>query len=343
MQTKRQPDLFIDNSHITVTFEELFYDLIFVIIISKISTLLTNTHNITIGVLLSSLALFLILIISWRTRLIHNNQVHILSNKTKSKMANIKIITYVEIVLMTLTLHSFETMSYKFILAQILIITIGTFFTISQVRENLYNYFEGDSEKFITVIRNVRRGDKQLINIDYITERFGVIVILFLGEILATSFLNIQSTLLLFGSLVLLLLMFNRIMKILNHSKKLIKEEAEKYLFFRQINHYFTMLLINLLIVIVLLESSVHNGNLHIVLLAVSLVTFMSANTHVCRKLNLDMSIWENIYFILLLIVIFTFNYLNNLLSLLLIISPLMFFVVLRIYRRHKHLKNIKD
>ncbi len=336
MKEKNIATLTIDTSHIKVTFEELFYDLIFVIIISKISELITSTTNITFTLLVSSLGLFLFLIFSWRIRLIHNNQVHILSNQTNSRMANIKIVTFIEIVLMTLIIHDFDTMSYQFIIALIFVIAIATFFTVTQVRENLFNYLEGDHEKFTSILHNIKRRNRRLINIDYISERYGIIIILFLGEILATAFLNIDSNIFLLNVLILLLLMFNRIVKILDFTKEKIKIDADRDLLFRRMNRYFTKLLINLLCIIIILEYSVLHHVVLNFLIAISLLIFMYSNLSFCKQIGLKVTLWENIYFILLTICALSFEVLDPNLTLLIIILPLIIFLIVRIYYRRR-------
>ncbi len=329
MKKKREIKLLIDDSHIKVSFEELFYDLIFVIIISKISALIVESQQLSFGLIMSSLTLFISLLYSWRIRLNNNNRVHILSNKTGSQMANIKFITYIEIVLMILILHSVETITYQFVILQFIVISIATFFTISQVRHNLGEYFQNDREKLIDVIRKLRSRDQQLINIAYVTERYGVIIILFLGEILASAFMNIEQTSTLFAAIILIIAMFNSTSSILNMARDTLKSSTNKVRDYRHINHYFTLLLINLLVIIVLIDASIHHGQLLKVLLTVSILLVNYLNHNLKSKLNLERKSFESIYFAFVTILVIWFANINARILLLLIIGiPVMYILI---------------
>ncbi len=290
----------IDNTHINVSFEELFFDLIFIIVISKISMILVESGDISITSIVGIGALFASLVFSWLFRLIHNNQVHILSNRFNHRVANLTRITYLEILVIVLLIHNFEQLTFKFILSLILTVLIVTILTMSQVRSFLVNYFTDDREKLMDIVKKARDRTVSLINIDYISERFGVIIILFLGEILGTLFTNIESTKMLLLGLVIIIYIFNEVSLFLKMVPETIKQSEDRISLYVNLKRYFILLITVLLIVIISLDYSFHNKHLYDLIIFSALCLYQIITTNIKMKFGFNIK-WQNIaYYILI-------------------------------------------
>lgn len=329
-------DIIIDESHIKVTFEELFYDLIFVIIISKISSLVVEAQDITFGLIAAEIGLFLLMFYSWRFRLISNNQVHVLSNKIGERVASIKLVTYVEIVLLVMMLHNVEAITFKFMLGLYLIVMLASIMTTSQIKDFVFNYFGDDREKLRDVITKIRTNGHRAINIDYITERYGIVVVLFLGEVLKISFTEIDSNITLLVVLIIIISMFNGMITILEHSKQVIRNSDNKYRAYRLVRGYFSKLLINLLLIIVFLELSAHHNHTYPIILSILFIAIKLRDFNIKHQFNIDIKIFELIYYIALIIIAVWMPNLNSYITGVVLVTPAIYFMVKNNRKRHE-------
>ncbi len=297
----------IDQSEIKVSFEELFYDLIFIIVISKISMLLVESNNISGFTFIAVIGLFFAMVWSWLFRLIHNNQVHIMSNKFGSRVANLKNITYLEILLIILIIHNFNEITINFIISVLAVVLLVTTLTMTQVRTFLKDYFADDRESLRKIIMKARSRNISLINIDYICERYGVIIILFLGEILATIFTNIESTTRLLFVVIMVIIMFNEISNLLKMIPLRLIESQNRPKLYLSLRSNFISILVTLLALIVSIDYSSHHHHLYGLIIFGILVVYQFIVYRLKQVFEFDHSIFRLCYFIVIsLLVIFT-------------------------------------
>ncbi len=297
----------IDQSEVKVSFEELFYDLIFIIVISKISMLLVESNDISGLTFIAVIGLFFTMVWSWLFRLIHNNQVHIMSNKFGSRVANLKNVTYLEILLIILIIHNFNEITINFIVSVLAVVLLVTILTMSQVRSFLNDYFVDDRESLQKIIMKARSRNVSLINIDYICERYGVIIILFLGEILATIFTNVESTTRLLFSVIMIIIMFNEISNLLKMIPQCLIDSQNRPKLYLSLRSNFIKILVTLLALIVSIDYSFHHQYLYGLVIFCILMLYQFIVYQFKKSFNLNHSIFMLSYFIVIsLLVIFT-------------------------------------
>ncbi len=331
MRTKRKQrndnyNLIIDHSEIKVSFEELFYDLIFIIVISKISMLLVESDNITIFSFLAIFGLFIIMVWSWLARLIHNNQVHIMSNRFGDRVANIKKVTYIEVLLLILVIHNFNDITLPFILTVFSIVMLATILTMSQVRSFLVNYFADDREKFVTIIQKLRNRQTSVVNIDYVCERYGVIIILFLGEILATVFTNVNSTMTLLYIVLLIIIMFNDLSNILKQIPDSLNNNSKVVKQYMALRSRFILILIILLSIIVSVDYSFHHHVIYSVVIFILLLTYQAIIINLKKVFQFKVDWFVVLYFITISILVLFIGNLSLILNICLLLLPVIWF-----------------
>lgn len=335
---KREHNLLIDSSHIKVTFEELFFDLIFVIVLGKISTLVVESKQLSMLTIVTSVILFYIFVYSWMFRLIHNNQVHVLSNKFGQEVANLKRLTYLELIVILVLLHEYETLTVGFLLSVIAIVLSITFLTMSQVRAFVVEYFRDDRDKLVKIISKVRDRSIRVVNIDYICERYGVILILFLGEILATAFTSIESTFKFFAVAIIIVYLFNDVSNLLKYIPDYLEECDNRTTKYLSLKNYFTTILLVLMFLILAVDYTTHyqyplNGVIYLLVLI-----YMAFTIYIKRifeyRLDLFSIVYNNVFTAL---VVFTSFEISKYTIGVLIIPALWFGVVN--YRKHNSKK----
>ncbi len=327
---KRAHNLLIDNSAIKVSFEELFFDLIFVIVLGKISSIVVESEQLTIVTLVTSVVLFCVFVFSWMFRLIHNNQVHILSNKFGQTVANLKRLTYIELIIILVLLHEYETLTFGFMISIIILVILVTILTMSQVRSFVSEYFKNDREKFFTIISKVRDRNTSLINIEYICERYGVILILFLGEILATSFSGITNTFKFMAVAILIVYLFNDVSNLLKYIPNYLENSNDRASKYISLKGYFISLLLVLMLLILSLDYGLHHHESPSILIYLLVIIYIGLTINIKRIFEYKLDLFSIIYSLgFTAIIVFT-NFEITKINLIIILLPALWFSVKR-------------
>lgn len=279
-------NLKLSTIDIKVGYDELFYDLIFVVIITKITSLFLDSATLSTTDLFINIGLFIFLVASWRYRLLHNSKVHMLSNKLDTKIENTAIISYVELLAIIVILHYNSQVSVSVIIELILVVLITTFISMSKVRGVLFDYLNGLRKENITKREWINKHKDNYVNVKYLIERYMILVILFLGEIILSSYILLDSTLILLIVLVLIVKIFNIILNIVENFETKITQEVFTERIYRDVNHLFTVLLTLLMLLISYIDYASHYKNMSIIVL---LGFFLLIFLHVSKmKYKLD-------------------------------------------------------
>lgn len=254
---KKKLDIEFDNSEIKVPFDELFYDIIFVIIISKVSSIIVEAHNITPVLILGCFLLFGSLLWVWLFRVNQLNNIHILQKKLDDYSLKNENLTYIEILIIVCILYAIHVISLKSIFVLFMVAMLITNISFNRIRRQIitnaetHNNFHklngpGGPNKF-----------KKLINIEYIFERFGIVFVLFMGEILSIGFTSVENFSIFFVIVCLVIAMFKNNIEILKLAKEKIESESNTQ-FYKNTIDYAKSLLTLLLSVVVSMEASDH-------------------------------------------------------------------------------------
>lgn len=233
--------------------------MIFVIVLGKISTLVVGSDHLSIVTLITSVILFCVFVFSWMFRMVHNNQVHILSNKFGQRVANLKRLTYVELIVILVLLHEYETLTFGFVISIIVIVLLVTALTMTQVRSFIVEYFKDDREKLIKIIAKVRDRSTSMVNVGYECERYGVILILFLGEILATAFTTISSTFKFMAVAIIIVYLFNDVSNLLKYIPDYLLTNDDRTSKYMSLKNYFLSILLVLMFMILTVDFGMHH------------------------------------------------------------------------------------
>ncbi len=278
----------LNNSHIKVGFDELFYDLIFVVIISKVSMLMINNHDLDVVDILINLVLFLELLFAWRYRLIHNAKVHLLNNKYQQKVASVSLVSYFELIAIIMLLHSADTVSYWLILKIMIIVLIATFLTMTQIRHFVLTIFHRDKNMDELKDKIIDARENKYVNVDYLVERYMILTILFLGEIILEAFLNINNTYILFIVISLVVMYFNTVVQNVNYLLSSINDSNFNLRVYKDINFIFTFLLTITMLFIAYLQLAFHLDNINIYVIILFVFIYIIHMIKLKSKFNLD-------------------------------------------------------
>lgn len=183
----------VNHSNFKVKPIELLYDLIFIITIFQIVTISTE------GTLKSNFILLLVLFYSifqfWFTKVKRTNRLYILEEKLNKKIPTLKFLTYVEMLIIIIfiknIIHFTAWQAYLATLVLLMFFALIYHRVINAVLK--YNYL-GDDQGYKNAKRVYHQIRQREVNYEHIIERIGIIIILFLGEILKLSFMLDFST-----------------------------------------------------------------------------------------------------------------------------------------------------
>lgn len=244
-----------DRSNIKIPFDELMYDLIFVIVISKVTAILFSSHVVTWQVVVSSLIMFISLLWVWQFRLYQLNMIHILQSKLDDYSLKSEKLTYLEIVFLTTLLFSIQMFNYQYLLLIIVIEVVVTHFGFNRLRRQIISNAD-THHRFHQIHRNNRpKSELKVVNVEYIYERFGVVFVLFMGEILSAAFNQTEQISSFFIVVILVVTIFNNNIKILESSKEYVEAESDARVY-RLTVDYAKSLLTLLLSILVCIEAS---------------------------------------------------------------------------------------
>lgn len=246
-----------DDSEIKVPFDELFYDIIFVIIISKVSSIIVEAHNVTPGLIMGCLLLFGSLVWVWLFRVNQLNNIHILQKKLNDYSLKSENLTYVEILIIVCILFGIHAVNLKSIFVLFIVAMLITNISFNRIRRQIITNAETHGN--FHELHGPGRPDKfqKSINVEYIFERFGIVFVLFMGEILSISFSHVENFSIFFVIICLVIAMFKNNIEILKLAKTKIEVESNVS-FYKNTVDYAKSLLTLLLSIVVSMEASDH-------------------------------------------------------------------------------------
>lgn len=294
-----------DSNDIKVPFDELFFDIIYVIVISKISSLVLRAGDITPSLIFSCFILFGSLVWVWFFRVNQLNGIHILQHRLGDFNLKSENLTYIEILVLISILFSMQIFNFQIIILIVFVCIIITTISLKQLRKKIVSNASTHHKFYQLHNRGEISRFTKMINCEYIFERFGIVFVLFMGEILSVSFTNINRFSTFFVIACLVLGMYKNNIEILNKSKQLIATRDGQQLYKNTIN-YAKSLIILLLSIIVSIEVSGHLPGAKYIAV-ISLIIYFVFETRM-RKM-ISFKIKSIIYIInILLIAIIMFN-----------------------------------
>lgn len=238
----------IDQSEIKVGWDELLYDLIFVIIISKITEVIISVpvSELSFRFICSEIIMFISMLILWFNKVNMVNEFHIVQKKLNLEFKYLKYITYIEVLTIIIILHQIEgTINSHFFVTLILIVIIFSIMSMYLVRKYLYYQYSENEEELVNAIITFRMTKFTDVNYLHILERTGVLIILFIGEILSNLFTIVSSVAVLILTIYLVLKLFNKFVYIIETTgEKLNRKELVNPKIFLTFLPIFLMLLI---------------------------------------------------------------------------------------------------
>lgn len=254
---RKKLNIEFDNSEIKVPFDELFYDIIFVIIISKVSSIIVEAHNITPGLIIGCLLLFGSLVWVWLFRVNQLNNIHILQKKLNDYSLKSENLTYIEILIIVCILFGIHAVNFESIFVLFIVAMFITNISFNRIRRQIIT--NAQTHNNFHQIHGPGRPDKfkKSINVEYVFERFGIVFVLFMGEILSISFTHVGNFPVFFVIVCLVIAMFKNNIEILKAAKDKIELESNIQLYKNTID-YAKSLLTLLLSIVVSIEASDH-------------------------------------------------------------------------------------
>lgn len=245
----------INIDHIKVPADELLFDIIYIIIISKISEIIFSGNQITLELVVTGLIVFGSLVGVWLMRVNHLNRIHILQHKLETDKFKSDWLTYLEIILLVTLLFTIQTFSFQNLLLIVFVGLVISFMSINRVRHKIIR--DSDThEKFHQQYNPGDRMRKQIeVNVGYVYERFIIVFVLFMGEILSAVFTSSEDPANFFLIIILIVCMYNANVKILNASEKKLIASSNPFIYHGTIN-YAKSVLVLLLGVLISIEAA---------------------------------------------------------------------------------------
>lgn len=235
----------VNQLELKVSPDELLFDLIYVILISKISQLIFAGTEITYLVIGSSLLVFGTLMWVWLLRVNHLNRIHILQAKLDNRQFKSEWLTYFEIILLITALYMIKSISLQSIMVLVSVGLLISFLSISRIRHKIISDAQ-THQKFHEVYKPESMARQFEVNVEYVYERLIIILVLFLGEILSTAFVSASDVTNLFLIVVLVVSIFNANVKILAASHKYLISNPDYRVYHGTLNYtkaLFTLML----------------------------------------------------------------------------------------------------
>lgn len=252
---RRKPKFIVNSTELKVPADELLFDLIYIIMIAKITEVIFSNSVITVQLIVSSLIIFGVLVWVWLRRVTHLNRIHIMQLKLANTQFKSEWLTYFEIILLVTVLYTIQVFDMNSMLEIIVVATLVTFLSVTRVRHKIINDVETHQKFHQQYEPELRSRDKLEVNVGYVFERFIIIFVLFLGEILSTSFIRVESSANIFLITVLIVSIFNANVKILNASRKRLITEPSYRIYHGTIN-YAKSVLVLLLGILISIEAA---------------------------------------------------------------------------------------
>lgn len=182
----------VDYSDFEIKWNELLYDLIFIIVIEKIISMYisspVNTDLLYIGMLIS---IFIMVLWIWNRRIVQTNHMNILEKELNKDIPQYKFLTYFEMTLLLILIHGLGNFTdFNFYITIIIIEVIFQSISMHILRNQLLNHYKHESEEVYLAFKTFWDIRNNSINVKHILERFCVLTILFLGETLREVFLS---------------------------------------------------------------------------------------------------------------------------------------------------------
>lgn len=252
---KKDLEFSVNKHHLKVPADELLFDIIYIIIISKITQIIFAGSSIDLKIVISSIIVFGILVAIWFMRVNHLNRIHLLQVELDNFEFKSERLTYIEIVVLVSILYTIQNFSIE----NMLLITASTllisFLSINRVRKKIVNDIE-THDKFHQEYEPGERMRKRIeINVGYIYERLIIVIVLFMGEILSAAFNTVNNSSTMFLITVLIVCIFNANVKIFNASQKYLEENNNPRAY-RTTTDYAKSLLTLLLGILISIEAS---------------------------------------------------------------------------------------
>lgn len=265
----------VDKSDIKVPFDELLFDIIFVIVITKISQMLFAAQSVTVVSIISALIMFISLVWVWLFRVNQLNKIHILQHKLNDFTLKSETLTYLEITILVMVLFTIQSFHMKTILLLLFVAIIITQFSFGRIRSQVIS--NPAVHKQFHEMYNYQRPERneRIINVNYVYERFGIIFVLFMGEILSATFTTSHNPSSYFLIVVLIVAMFSNNIRILEVSKESLLEDAN-YNLYRGTLNYAKSILSLLLCVLVTIEANHQFSIAPYVTLALFVIYYLS-------------------------------------------------------------------
>lgn len=271
---KKDFEFSVNKHHLKVPADELLFDIIYIIIISKITQIIFAGSTIDLKIVISSIFVFGILVAIWFMRVNHLNRIHLLQVELNNFEFKSERLTYIEIVMLVTILYTIQNFSIE----NMLLITASTllisFLSINRVRKKIVSDFETHAKFHEEYDPGERMRKRINVNVGYIYERLIIVIVLFMGEILSAAFNTANSASTIFLITVLIVCIFNANVKILNASQQYLEKNNNPRAY-RITTDYAKSLLTLLLGVLISIEASHEVVFARIITLAVLFIYFI--------------------------------------------------------------------
>lgn len=307
IKSEHASDMTINKSKFHVGWDELFYDLIFVIVLAHMAEMMfVEEEAAPLLIIVAQASLFLNVFWMWAVKVRLINMRHILKEKVQVNIPSFKFITMFEMMAVLLYIHSIEGIFTfeDWILG--FIITIF-FIILSEIlmRNSLKFTLRNDMEKYEEVIEEYGDIRKEEINPGHIIERLGIVIILLFGEVLKVVFaMEIEVPAIIF-MLVIVFDTFSTYFRIINCVEYRIVDEGVSNVF--MIVSYIVPMFLFLILMIMQLEYYHHIEAINTTLLMITVFANKAFGRFALETLD---DIWATWYEIVSLIIFVVITYL---------------------------------
>lgn len=247
----------VDDSKVYVSWNELLYDLIFIIVLDKLTEIFVNTSNINIPFLFMVVSTFIIMFMLWFKRVLRMNHLYILENKRDIKMPQYKFLTYIEMLCLLVLFYKLDYFNIEFYIILMVVFFIFEFVSLHSTRSIITEHHNNEFDEILKTVQTFWNIRSNSLNVGHLLERFGVLIILFLGELLHEVFVIDVNIIILIMSCITIFSFFDNNVRIIEN----IEEETSKYsvIDYALISGYFRNTLVFLLLILLTINYSHHN------------------------------------------------------------------------------------
>lgn len=248
----------VDTSKISISWNELLYDLIFIIVLDKLSEIVVTAETLSVPFIIMVISVFVLMVGSWFRKVLRYNSLHILQIKSNIDVPKYKFITYLEMIFLLMLFYKLEYFTFKFYIMLIMVFVIFDFIELNILRHTVFNVNKYNCNEILKMFNTYWNICSTTLNVGHILERFGVLIILFLGELLREVFIVGSSELVVLLAAITIFNFFDNNVRII----EIIEEETAKYSIvdYRILSKYFKSTLIILLLTLLSISYTYHNN-----------------------------------------------------------------------------------